>query len=70
MPDKKLVCPYCEKILSEEHSACCGEVGHGEWKSACEQCGEHRISVSNVYQADDIEHNHPQPMCDDCMEGE
>ncbi len=27
-------CPYCEKPLSDEQSACCGEVGHGVVRDA------------------------------------
>ena len=38
MEKKYLVCPYCGKILSEENNVCCGEAGHGEWKTEAYMC--------------------------------
>lgn len=26
-----LICPYCDRVLSEDSNYCCGEAGHGEW---------------------------------------
>lgn len=38
---KQYVCLFCMKPVPEQHSVCCGEVGHNSEVELCETCDGH-----------------------------